>query len=187
MDLESLYIRQVINGDTARYAWFVDNYQDMAFSIASRMLGNDQDAEEAVQDAFLKAYRNLSSFKGNAKFSTWLYRIVVNNALSRLKKKRERQVYEEVELAAGQLADVESAYEKLTAADQTRFINEAMEWLRAEDRLVLSLYYLNEQSLSEIAGITGSPRENVKMQLHRARGRMFGVLSKLLKMEINTL
>lgn len=187
MDLELLYIQQIIDGDVARYAWFVNAYQDMAFSIASRMLGNDEDAEEAVQDAFLQAFRNLRSFKGNAKFSTWLYRIVVNNALSRLKRKRQRHVYEDVELAAGQLADVESAYEKLAAGDQTRFINQAMEWLRSEDRLVLTLYYLNEQSLAEIAEITGTPRENVKMQLHRARGRMFGVLSKLLKVEINTL
>jgi len=187
VDQELLYIQQIIAGDVTRYAWFVNNYQDMAFSIASRMLGNDQDAEEAVQDAFLQAFRHLRSFRGNAKFSTWLYRIVVNNAISRLEKRRQRHVYEDVELAAGQLADVESAYEKLNAADQTRFINQAMECLRTEDRLVLTLYYLNEQSLGEIAVITGSPSQNVKMQLHRARRRMFGALSKLLKMELNTL
>ncbi len=62
MDKESVYIRQIIDGDLAPFAWFVETYKDMAFSIACRILGNDQDAEEVVQDAFLQAFRSIRSF-----------------------------------------------------------------------------------------------------------------------------
>jgi RNA polymerase sigma factor (sigma-70 family) len=187
VDRESVYIRQVIEGDIGRFCWFVETYKDMAFSIACRILGNDQDAEEVIQDAFLHAFRSIRSFKGNSKFSTWLYRIVVNGSLNRLKKRKLESSYENIELAQEYVEDVESCYRQLTEQDQTKFINLALERLRAEDRLILTLYYLNEQSLSEVGEITGIAKENVKMKLHRARARMYGVLSKLLNMDINHL
>ena len=149
----------------------------MAFSIACRILDDDRDAEEVVQDAFLQAFRSIRSFKGNSKFSTWLYRIVVNGSLNRLKKRKPERNYE----------DVECCYRQLTVQDQTKFINQALEKLRTEDRLILTLYYLDEQSLTEIEAITGIAKENLKMKLHRARARMYGVLSKLLNMDINNL
>ena len=186
MDKETLYIQQIIDGDVARYSWFVNTYKDMAFSIANRILGNDQDSEEVVQDAFLQAYRSIRSFKKNSRFSTWLYRIVVNNSLTRLKKRQREKPYADIELAAGELADVESFYQELTVQEQTHYIGRAMERLRPEDRLVLTLYYLDGQSLDEIADITGIPKANVKMQLHRARGRMYGLLSVLLNRKSKT-
>jgi RNA polymerase sigma factor (sigma-70 family) len=187
VEKELQYIQEIINGDAARYSWFVDTYKDMAFSIANRILGNEQDSEEVVQDAFLQAYRNIRSFKGESRFSTWLFRIIVNNSLNRLKKRRREKPYVDIELAAAQLADVETSYQGLTAPEQAQFIAQAMIRLRPEDRLVLTLYYLDEQSLGEIADITGIPKANVKMQLHRARGRMYGVLGVLLNRKINTL
>ena len=185
MEREADYIEQIIAGDASRFAWFVDTYKDMAFSIAVRILGNDQDAEEVVQDSFLQAYRSIRSFKGNSKFSTWLYRIVVNSSLNRAQKKRG--VYEDIELVAEQIPAVESSYQGLARQDQTRYISQAMEKLRPEDRLILTLYYLEEQSLGEIAEITGEPKENIKMRLHRARNRMYGVLSRLLNMKTKIL
>ncbi len=164
MDKETLYIQQIIDGDVARYTWFVDTYKDIAFSIANRILGNDRDSEETVQDAFLQAYRNIRSFKGESRFSTWLYRIVVNNALTRLKKRQREEPYADIELAAAELADVESSYQELTAQEQTYYIGRAMERLRPEDRLVLTLYYLDEQSLGEIADITGIPKAKLPEQ-----------------------
>jgi RNA polymerase sigma factor (sigma-70 family) len=187
VDRESVYIRQIIEGDVGRFSWFVETYKDMAFSIACRVLGNDQDAEEIVQDAFLKAFRSIRSFKGNSKFSTWFYRIVVNASLNRLKKRKLERSYEDVELAQECVEDVESCYRQLAMQDQTKFINQALQRLRAEDRLILTLYYLDEQSLGEIGDITGTAKENVKMKLHRARARMYGVLSKLLNLDINNL
>jgi RNA polymerase sigma factor (sigma-70 family) len=185
VNLESAYIQQVISGDVSRFSYFVTTYKDMAFTIAIRILENQQDAEEVVQDSFVKAYRSIKSYKGNSKFSTWLYRIVVNTALSRAGKNKAKRSYQELELAEERVEGVESAYKKLATQDQVKYINLAMERLNTEDRLILTLYHLDEQSIEEISDITGISRENIKMRLHRARKKMYGILSGFLKTEVN--
>jgi len=99
VDQELQYIQQIIHGDVALFSFFVSKYKNLAFSIAVRILENEQDAEEVVQDAFLAAFRSIRSFKGNSKFSSWLYRIVVNHSFNRLKKRRSEKNYEVLELA----------------------------------------------------------------------------------------
>jgi len=86
--MELLYIKQIMSGDVSRFAYFVDAYKDMAFTIAFRIVNNREDAEEVVQDAFVKAYTSLHTFRQDAKFSTWLCKIVVNTAISKTRKKK---------------------------------------------------------------------------------------------------
>ncbi len=81
-------IGRILDGDKSGYAVLVDRYKDLAYTIAYRVLGKREDAEEVVQDAFVKAFQNLSSFRQKAKFSTWLYRIVYNTAISRHRQKK---------------------------------------------------------------------------------------------------
>jgi RNA polymerase sigma-70 factor (ECF subfamily) len=185
VDLETIYIQQIIDGDINRFSWFVEKYQEMAFATAMGILDNSHDAEETVQDAFLRAFRSLRSFKGNSKFSTWLCRITINTALSRLKKNKTVKHYEELELAEEHFGDLEACYNQLNNQDQSKYIRSALEKLNPDDRLILTLYYLNEQSIEEISNIIGSSQENVKMRLHRARRKMYGILSKMLNIEIN--
>jgi RNA polymerase sigma-70 factor (ECF subfamily) len=97
VDLETIYIQQIIEGDVNRFSYFVERYQGMTFSVAMGILENSQGAEETVQDAFLRASRSLRSFKGTSKFSTWLCRITINIALSRLKRNKTMMSYEELE------------------------------------------------------------------------------------------
>ena len=202
MDQETIYIQQVLAGDVNRFGYFVEKYQKMAFATAMGILGNEADAEEAVQDAFLKAFRGLSSFKGVSKFSTWLCRITINCALSRVGSRGSRDggggggsrssvfplfrgsrgsraTFVELELAEEQLADVDSCYRGLNDQDQARCIREALDRMDVEDRLVLTLYYLNEQSIEEISAATVWSRDVIKMRLHRARKRMYAILSKM--------
>ena len=80
----------VISGNQADYSIIIDRYKNKAFSLLKRMLKNEQDAEETLQDCFLKAYNSLSNFKGEAKFSTWFYRIVYNTALTKLSSKKRK-------------------------------------------------------------------------------------------------
>src|SRR6478672_133980 len=84
--MESFYISQVLDGEISAFTYFVDTYKAMAFAIAYRITGNKEDGEEVVQDAFVKAYRSLKKFRQDSKFSTWFFRIVVNVALTRVKK-----------------------------------------------------------------------------------------------------
>lgn len=183
MDL--LHIRQVLAGDTSRFVYFVTAYKDMAFTIAFRIVHNKEDAEEVVQDAFVKAYTSLASFRQDSKFSTWLYRIVVNTALSKTRKKKifvdnsETTLIEEVSIEG-----VENAYDRLSSAEQKKFINNALNEMNPEDSLLLTLFYLEELSLDEITEVTGIPKENVKVKIHRARKKMYVILDRQLRTDL---
>jgi RNA polymerase sigma-70 factor (ECF subfamily) len=183
VEQESFYIQQVVDGDVTRFAYFVTKYKKLAFSIAMRILENEQDAEEAVQDSFVRAFQSIKTFKGDARFSTWLYRIVVNDSLNRLKRRKTVRQYDQIELAEEYFVQVECGYKRLTSQDQAKYINLALARLAPEDRIILTLYYLEEQPLSEIAVITGISKENIKMKLHRARGKMYSILSRILGLE----
>src|SRR5579862_2101259 len=100
MDLDSRHIQQVIAGDVESFSYLVKQYKDLAFAIAIRILQNEQDAEEAVQDAFVQAFRKIKSFRGESRFSTWLYSIVVNLSLTRARKRKRH--YADLELAEWQ-------------------------------------------------------------------------------------
>jgi RNA polymerase sigma-70 factor (ECF subfamily) len=186
--MDDLYLRLVLEGDTSKFSYFVEKYKNMAFSIAFRIIDNREDAEEIVQDSFLKAFRSLNRFKKDSKFSTWLYRIVVNSSLSRARNKKPDVNAADVDdIADSVIESVESAYRSLALSEQNKFIHNALEELSVEDRLLLTLYYLNENSIGEITEITGITGDNVKMKLHRARNKMYNVLNKNLKSEIHSI
>ncbi|HWB63192.1 MAG TPA: RNA polymerase sigma factor [Chitinophagales bacterium] len=185
--MERTYIKEILAGNASRFSYFVSKYKDMAYNIAWRITGNNEDAEEIVQDAFIKVYQSLKSFRHDSKFSTWLYKIVVNAALSKTRK--PKQAFKEVEeqdLGAGHTA-VETAYSALNAAEQKKYIGLALDELELEDKLLLTLYYLGENSIDEIHDITGISTDNIKMKLHRARKKMYALLHKKLKAEVHTL
>ncbi|MEO5893570.1 MAG: sigma-70 family RNA polymerase sigma factor [Ferruginibacter sp.] len=168
--MELFYIKQIIDGDLNRFSYFVEKYKDMAFTIAVRIVNNNEDAEEVVQDSFLKAYRSLRQFRGDAKFSTWLFKIVITRALSKTKRKKLSTLgLDEAEDAGILMEDPESVSRNLKNLDQKKYIDQAMEQLNMDDRLLLTLYYLNENTIAEIADMTLLPAENIKMKLHRAR------------------
>lgn len=182
--MELLYIKQILAGDISKFSYFVERYKNMAFSIAFRIINNKEDAEEAVQDSFLKAYKALPKFRQEAKFSTWFYKIVVNTSLTKVKSKVESTYgIDADEISYTLIENIESIYHYLVHEERKKFINLALETLDREARLLLTLYYLNENSIAEIAEITDISQENIKMKLHRARKKMFMVLSKLLKLE----
>lgn len=186
--MELFYIRQILSGDLSKFTFLVEKYKDMAYSIAIRMVNHQEDAEDVVQDSFIKAYQSLGTFRQEAKFSTWFYKIVVNTALTKVKRKRNfttSETHEEIsEIAIG---NIESAYQKLAQTDQQNYVNRALDMLNQEDSLLLTLYYLNENSLEEIQEITGIIKENIKMKLYRARKKMYIVLSKLLHSEMKNI
>jgi RNA polymerase sigma-70 factor (ECF subfamily) len=128
----------------------------------------------------------IGQFRQDAKFSTWFYRIVVNRALTKIKKTLVLTADTEVnELEDMASEDMESIYKRLGAAEQKKIIDSALQELVMEDRLLLTLYYLQEQSVEEIARVTGLVKENIKMRLHRARKKLYLVLQQQLKSEIN--
>lgn len=180
---EDYTIDLVLAGDQAAYATLVDRYKRYAFTIAHKILQNKPDAEEAAQDAFIKAYHHLSQFNRTSKFSTWLYRIVFNTAISY--KRKNRNVFDNIETTVvAHSGDSDGALEKM---DKQKFLRLAMDKLNAADRTALSLFYLDEFSLEEIAAITGMQANTAKVRIHRARIRLADELTNILKKEALTL
>ena len=185
--MENEIINDILNGNPKGFSYFISEYRNMAYTIAFRIVNNREDAEEIVQDSFLRAYRSLHKFRKDSKFSTWFYRIVVNRALS------VRAVKKEIppsDLQNIQDADIEltaSVYSELVKQDRQKYINKALDSLEKEDRLLITLYYLEENSVEEISLITGIRQENIKMKLSRARKKMFFVLGKILNEDFKSI
>ena len=182
------YIKRVLAGDRNAYAVLVDRYKDMVFSLALKLMHNREEAEEIAQDAFVKAYRSLSGFKGNSRFSTWLYRIVYNTAISSLRRKE----VEKVQMDEANLPDIEftessSSYVALSKEERKKFIARALDNLDAEERFLIIMYYYEDRDMEEMAEITGLTKTNVKVKLHRTRKKMLIFLKSYLKEETYSL
>lgn len=167
-------ISEVLKGDQAQYAELVKRYQNFVFTIALRYTPNREDAEEIAQDVFVKAYRSLADFRGDSKFSTWLYTIVTTTCITFLRKKRipvhsldNERVFE--------VADNQNSAFRANQVEQkskAQAIQEAMRLLSVDDARIITLFYQAEQSLEEIGRILGIDPNTAKVKLHRARQRL---------------
>ena len=137
-------IVQVLAGNKMLFAHLVDRYKAMAFTLAFRILGNREDAEETVQDAFVKAYEHLAEFRRQSKFSTWLYRIVYNTSITRgRKKKPATQEMDNQALLHEDTSQADSLLYGFTEEEAGDFIRRILALLPEEDRTIITLHYLN--------------------------------------------
>lgn len=165
---EQLYVKQVLSGNTSAFSYFVETYQDMAITIAYRICGNRQDAEDVVQESFVKAYRNLHGFRSDSKFSTWLYRIVFNTAVT-LSKSSIWIAQNETNIEDAAYLSSEGTDRDIDHTEQKEMVNHILQKIPKGDALLLTLYYMEDNSVKEIAKITGLNESNVKVKLFRAR------------------
>lgn len=165
---EQLYVKQVLSGNTSVFSYFVETYQEMAITIAYRICGNLQDAEDVVQESFVKAYRNLHSFRADSKFSTWLYRIVYNTAITLTKSKMWANSCETDIENASHLSN-NQADSNIEHLERQEMVGEILQKMPKGDALLLTLYYMEDNPIKDIANITGLNEPNVKVKLFRAR------------------
>ena len=176
-------IEKVVAGRKDLFNSLILRYQDYAFTIALRILKNKEEAEEAAQDAFVKAYRSLKYFNHKAKFSTWLFRIVFNTAISY--KRKHRHPMEDINTISYEIShQVDDPVEE---EDKKRFIQKAMANLSPVDSTIITLFYFGEYTLEEISDITGLKTNAAKVRLFRARKRLAEELKKILDAEALTL
>jgi len=175
-DLE--IIASVKSGNQADYAIIIDRYKNKAFSLIKRILKNEMDAEEVLQDCFLKAYNSLSSFREEAKFSTWFYRIVYNTTISKVSA-RKRKIENEMSSLEDHF-NIESSDDfRITEdSDLSAFISIILEKLPPSYSSVLNLFYLNEMSCEEISEVMNVSVPNVKVMLHRSRNALRDLIIK---------
>lgn len=184
--MDDLYIRKVLNGETEEFRYFIKQYKDLAFSVAFSVVKNEFTAAEVVQESFVKAYESLKTFKGESKFSTWLCRIVINEAFKTTRREK-RSVPESGFVPANDYLENPVAFDELKETEQKFYINECLKRLQVNESLVLRLFYLGENSIKEICEMTGWSESNVKVHLHRGRKNMQELLEKMLNTEVKSL
>lgn len=173
-------------GQSNDFSILVNEYKNMVYSLCLKMTNSTEDAEEIAQDAFIKAYKGLNSFKGNSKFSTWLYQITYFTAASYLRKHKIKTV-SEYPIDEINHNESNSSIDQLQQKERQEFIDQAMLHLNHEERAVITLFYLDEFSIKEIAAITKLKESNVKVKIHRTKKKLYGILNLLLKNELNSL
>ncbi len=180
-------IEQIRRGEKRRYSNIVDKYKDRAFSLALRMLKNREEAEEATEDAFIRAYNALERFQNRASFGTWLYRIVYNVCLTRLDSKKggpqsleydEGKDYDEYTFPSQS-----SLHEEIEINDMLGFVRKIVGEMPERYHVILSLFYFQELSYQEICEVTELPVGTVKTHLFRARAMLQERLSRELRTE----
>jgi RNA polymerase sigma-70 factor, ECF subfamily len=184
-------VRRSKEDDERAFGELISRYESKVYSLALRMVRNPEDAEDVLQDTFLRAYRGIKSFQGASTFSTWIYRITANSALMRLRKKQLPTV--SIEDADERETPVNIAdwtpgpVEQLLSQELQHEMDEAIEALPPEFRQVFILRDVEEMSNAEVAEILDLSVAAVKSRLHRARlkvrNRLAGYFSDSAKLK----
>ncbi|MFK7936752.1 MAG: RNA polymerase sigma factor [Saprospiraceae bacterium] len=175
--MDNHYINEVLNGNTNAFSYLIKTYQNNAFGVAMSIVKYEDDAKDVVQESFIKAYTSLAKFKKEAKFSTWLYKIVVNTALQLIKRKnRKEEVMEKSFITDDEKAAFNYAVGQLQKQDLQQLIQQVFAKIPAKEALVLQLFYIDEQSITEITDIASLTKANVKVLLHRGRASFYQIL-----------
>ena len=157
-------VKRVIAGDDSAFRQLVHLYKDYSLSLIRSIIKDPVKSEDVLQDAFINVYKNLNSFKFNASFTTWLYRIMVNASYNQLKKNKIH-----FSLDNSNFSPSTDNTDPLDQLDQQKYINHALDLIKPDEALVLRLHYLNELKIQEIEDVTKFSKSKIKVDLHRGR------------------
>lgn len=183
---DQFYLDKILNGDPASYAFLVNKYKDMVYSIAIKILRDADDAQDLAQECFITAYQQLHKYQGRSKFSTWLYTIVYRAAVTQLRQNKLETAFigdsvNEVSDSAG------NQFDQLQSKQVGQQVRIAIDKLPQTEALLVTLYYINDLPIKEIQEITGLSKPNIKIKLFRARKKLEHELAFLLddKMKVS--
>jgi len=191
---ERLLVRRLRDRDEKAFREMVEEYRERVYGLTYRMLGNQEEAEDVAQEVFITVFKSIDSFRGDSKLSTWLYRITANHCKNRIKylaRRHDRKQAEfDEEVARGPAAGAVAAPtvqkrpdEELQGAQLQVVLQEAIEALDDEQRLLVVLRDIEELSYEEICEITGLALGTVKSRIHRARVTLRKKLAKYMESE----
>ena len=179
-------IEQTLGGDTRAFGTLVERYQSFIFTIVLRMVKVREEAEEVAQDSFVKAFESLESYRGDSKFSSWLYSIAYRKALDRIRKNKRQQTTGLIEeITEGDQASVDNALQILEENERKQMIQDKIMQLPEQEAALITLYYFEELSVKEIATITDLSQDNIKIKLYRSRKKLFTLLKDSVLPEIS--
>lgn len=181
-----LLIQSILKGDQSAFSILVGRYQSFVFTLVRRRINDREIAEELAQDVFLKAYRFLGTFRGNSKFTTWLYTIVHTTCVSHMRLKKLPHVLpgdDKVALFLNASQESGNHDEMMDGKSRQRRIEQALESLDADDREIVTLFYQGGLKVEEISWVMKMSASNVKVRLFRSRQK----LKEKLRFEIREL
>ncbi len=177
---DTYYIERIQAGDTASFACLLNRYSCQVHSLIFKIVRNREDAEELSQDVFIKVFKRLNSFKGDSSFSTWIYKIAYNTAISETRKrKHEYLAIEESIINNVSEKAVDEALGRSDSDEQIQKLEAALEKLSPDERAIILLFYMEEKSVDEVVAITGFSVSNVKTKLHRIRKKLYVLLTSM--------
>jgi RNA polymerase sigma factor (sigma-70 family) len=178
-------IARIKKGVSSDFKILVDKYKDVSFSLACSILKNEQEAEDALQESFIKAFKGLGRFNFKSSFSTWLYKIVINTCNSKYKNlKRKYQFIDSGSSLRNETVVEDTPFSGLNTKERKDVVNKVLDSLNTDESLLLRLYYLSELSVAEIKDITGYKESKIKVSLFRARKSFEQKLEKMYGYEI---
>ncbi len=179
---DEYYIEQTLNGNVNAYAFLVEKYKHMVYTLTIRIVKNKEEAEEVAQDSFVKAYKNLSKFKGESKFSTWLYKIAYYASLDLIKRNNRFSYTENIDnLNEFDLENTQDALKEMEDEERKHVINDALLKLNVEERIILTLYYFEELQVKEISKVVNLSEDNIKVKLFRSRKKLATILEHVIE------
>lgn len=174
------YVKRIQEGDVNCFTCLLDKYSRQVHSLILKVVGSREDAEELTQDVFMKVYKNISSFRENSSFSTWLYRIAYNTAISATRKRKtEYSVIEETQINNVSEEEVAAMMGQTDTSAQVELLEKAVGLLPPDERGIILLYYMQEKTVDDLVGITGLTASNIKIKLFRIRKKLFVLLKEM--------
>jgi len=172
-------IDKTLKGETRAFGELVERYQGFVFTIVLRIVKVREEAEEVAQDSFIKAFQSLGSYRGESKFSSWLYSIAYRKALDAIRKNKRNNNLELIEdITEGECSTIENALSYLEHQERKEAIQECILQLPEQEAAIITLFYFDDHSIKEIAKITQLTEDNIKVKLYRSRKKLFTLLKQ---------
>ena len=166
-------VQRASEGDPEAFRELVERYGNRILTLLTSITGNRLDAEELTSDVFLKAFTHLDKFRGECRFSTWLYRIAYNTAISHTRHRRPRTA----EINDRQYELPDDKEESLFREAQLEHLEQAMQRLAPDERALIELFYLQQIPVHELAAITGHTEGNIKVKRFRIRKKLAALIA----------
>lgn len=174
------YIKRVLEGKTEYFSALLDKYSHPLYSLIIQIVDSHEDAQELLQDVFLKAFSNLPKYRMECQFSTWMYRIAYNTAISATRRKKQEAILIE-ESVINNVPDNRADEILSKDVDEARIqhLQKAIDLLCEDEKAIITLFYYEEKSIKEVSDIFNITVTNAKTKLHRIRKKLYVLMNEM--------
>jgi len=173
---EKLLIIDILDGQTDKFGYFINTYSPLIFSLVMQIVSKKEDAEELTEDTFIKAFGTLNKFQSNSKFSTWIYRIAYNKAIS-FTRKTKKIIFDEKQIDTVSISEADdllfSSNDESKNAERIKELQQCISRLNDEEKVLIHLFYYQQYDIKEIAKIIDVSVSNIKIRLFRVRKKLY--------------